>query len=58
MAEMTTEIMDWAKGQKRITNRMLRERFDITEEEAAAVYNELRLKHIIIAMGYVNKEVE
>lgn len=58
MNEMMKEITDWAKGQKRITNRMLRERYGFSEEEAAAVYNALRLKHIIIAMGYVNEEVK
>ena len=45
----------WAKTQKRVTNKILRERFDLSEEEADEIYKELKDAGIIIAGGYVQE---
>ena len=49
----TAEVEAWAKTQKRITNRMIRMRFDLNEEDADIVYSYLRTGGIIGSMGYV-----
>ncbi len=55
--EMWTELMSraevWAVDQKRITNKMIRERFDVTEEDADDVYKYLKAAGIVGSMGYV-----
>ena len=49
----TEEVKAWAKNQKRITNRMIRMRFDLNEDAADIVYSYLRTSGIIGSMGYV-----
>lgn len=49
---------DWARTQKRVTNKILRERFSLTEEEADEVYAMLKDAGIIIAGGYVQEVTE
>ena len=49
----TEEVKAWAKTQKRITNRMIRMRFDLNEDAADTVYCYLRAGGIIGSMGYV-----
>ena len=49
----TAEVEAWAKTQKRITNRMIRMRFDLNEDAADTVYSYLRTGGIIGSMGYV-----
>ena len=47
---------DWALTQKRVTNKILRDRFDLTEEEADEVYKELKAAGVIGYGGYVEVE--
>lgn len=46
----------WAKTQKRVTNKMLRERFDVDEEMADDYYRYLKECGIVGRMGYVMEE--
>lgn len=46
----------WAKTQKRVTNKMLRERFDVDEEMADEYYRYLKECGIVGSMGYVIRE--
>lgn len=46
-------LEEWAAGQKRITNKMIRERFDIDEEWANECYQHLKDTGIIGRMGMV-----
>ena len=46
-------VKDWAMKQKRITNRMIREGFDLDEDDADVVYMALKKEGIIESMGYV-----
>lgn len=43
----------WAKTQKRVTNKSLRDRFDIDEDAADEVYKMLKEEGIIGYGGYV-----
>ncbi len=43
----------WAVSQKRVTNKMIRDRFDATEEEADDIYKSLKAQGIVGSMGYV-----
>ena len=56
MADMN--VFYWAKAQKRVTNKNLRERFDITETEADEIYEELKAAGVIMAGGYVQEVSE
>ena len=47
------ELEAWAKTQKRVTNKMLRERFDVGEEMADEYYWYLKKCGIVGSMGYV-----
>lgn len=47
------DLRAWAVSRKRITNKALRERFDITEEQADSVYAYLKSVGIVGSMGYV-----
>lgn len=50
-------LIEWVLSQKRITNKRLRDRFDLTEEEADDIYyNFLKPIKIVSGMGHVNKE--
>lgn len=50
-------LTDWVLTRKRITNKQLRDRFDLTEEEADDVYYHfLRPLGIMTTMGHVNHE--
>lgn len=46
----------WAKAQKIVTNKMLRERFDVDEEMAAEYYQYLKVCGIVGPVGNVIKE--
>lgn len=46
-------LEEWAVGQKRITNKMIRERFDIDEGRAQECYQHLKDTGIIGRMGMV-----
>lgn len=48
----------WAKTQKRVTNKMLRERFDVDEEMADEYYRYLKECGIVGTMGHVIREEE
>ncbi len=47
------DLRAWAVSQKRITNKALRDRFGITEEQADCVYTYLKSVGIVGSMGYV-----
>lgn len=47
------DLRAWAVSRNRITNKALRERFDITEEQADSVYAYLKSVGIVGSMGYV-----
>ena len=47
---------DWARTQKRVTNKILRDRFSLTEEEADEVYKMLKAAGVIGYGGYVEVE--
>lgn len=48
------ELETWARLQNRITNRSIRERFNVDEETAWDYYDYLKSAGIIRSMGYVN----
>lgn len=50
------DLEQWAKGQTRITNKQIRDRFDVDEETAAGYYDYLKSIGIIGRMGYIEKE--
>lgn len=50
------DLEQWAKGQKRITNKQIRDRFDVDEEAASEYYDYLKSVGIVGRMGYVEKE--
>lgn len=50
------DLEQWAKGQTRITNKQIRDRFDVDEETAAGYYDYLKQIGIVGRMGYVEKE--
>ena len=61
MNKETFEILldgfkDWARTQKRVTNKILRDRFSLTEEEADEVYKMLKAAGVIDYGGYVEVE--
>lgn len=49
----TKEVEAWATTQKRVTNKMLRSRFNLDEDEADTVYFYLKTGGVIGSMGYV-----
>ena len=51
--ETWAAMADWAKTQKRVTNRMICERFDLNETRADLVYQALKQDGVIGSMGYV-----
>jgi bacterioferritin (cytochrome b1) len=56
MASMN--VFDWARTQKRVTNKILRDRFDIDEDEADEIYKQLKEAGIIGYGGYVQEASE
>lgn len=52
------KLEQWAKGRTRITNKLIRDRFDVDEEQADGYYQYLKQIGIIGRMGYVIREVE
>ena len=50
------DLEQWAKGQTRITNKQIRDRFDVDAETATEYYDYLKLIGIVGRMGYVEKE--
>lgn len=55
-AELLARAKVWALDQKRITNKMIRDRFDVAEEDADDVYKYLKAAGIVGTMGYVGLE--
>ena len=52
------ELEQWAKEQKRVTNKYIRDRFDVDEEQADEYYQYLKNIGIVGHMGHVNKNQE
>ena len=52
------ELEHWAKAQKRVTNKHIRDRFDVDEEQADEYYQYLKQIGIVGRMGIVIKESE
>lgn len=50
------DLEQWAKGQTRIINKQIRDRFDVDEETATEYYDYLKSIGIVGRMGYVEKE--
>lgn len=50
------DLEQWAKGQKRITNKQIRDHFSVDEETATEYYDYLKQIGIVGRMGYVEKE--
>ena len=50
------DLEQWAKGKTRITNKQIRDRFDVDEETATEYYDYLKSIGIVGRMGYVEKE--
>ncbi len=53
MSWLATEAKTWAKTQKRITHKMVRDQFNISEDLADVVYLYLKVEGIVHSMGYV-----
>lgn len=53
---ISEDLEQWAKGQKRITNKQIRDHFDVDEETATEYYDHLKSIGIVERMGYVEKE--
>lgn len=57
MLNIPNGLIEWVLTQKRVTIKRLRDRFDLTEEEADKIYyNFLRPIGIFTTMGHVNPE--
>ena len=52
------ELEEWAKAQKCVTNKHIRDRFGVDEEQADEYYQYLKQIGIIGRMGMVIKESE
>lgn len=52
-AELLPRVEVWAVDQKRITNKVIRDRFEVTEEDADDIYAHLKKVGIVGTMGYV-----
>ena len=52
---LSDELEGWAKAQKRVTNKLIREQFDVGEGMAQGFYDYLRLSGIVGRMGYVKR---
>ena len=52
------ELEHWAKAQKRVTNKYIRDRFDVDEEQADEYYQYLKQIGIVGRMWMVIKESE
>ena len=50
------DLEQWAKGQTRITNKQIRDRFNVDEETAGNYYDYLKQIGIVGRMGYIEKE--
>lgn len=50
------KLKAWAKAQKRVTNKMLREQFGVNEDVADEYYRYLKECGIVGTMGHVIKE--
>lgn len=51
-------MLKWAQSKKRITNKMIRDKFDVDESEADAIYNFFKKSGVVGKMGYVNKDID
>ena len=56
LEQLLKSAEEFARTQKRVTNKSLRERFDITEDVADEVCTRLKVAGIIGSMGYVEKQ--
>lgn len=52
------ELEHWAKAQKRVTNKHIRDRFEVDEEQADEYYQYLKQIGVVGCMGMVIKESE
>ena len=52
---ISEELEERAKKEKRVTNKRIRDRFDVDEETAGDYYDYLRCAGIVGSMGYVEK---
>lgn len=50
---LATEAKTWARSQKRVTNKAIRDYFNISEDLADVVYLYLKCEGIVHSMGYV-----
>lgn len=53
MTLRSKELEEWAKQQKRVTNKYIRDRFDVDEETADLYYSYLKSAGIVGHMGHV-----
>lgn len=51
-------MLHWAQSQKRVTNPMIRERFNVDEAEADEIYQYFKKKGVVGTMGHVNKDID
>lgn len=51
--ELLPRVEIWAIDQKRVTSKMIRDRFDVMEEDAGDIYTHLKKVGIVGSMGYV-----
>ena len=58
MKTLSEELEEWALCQKRITNKMIRDRFDVDYEFAQDYYDYLKQIGVIGYGGYVVQEVK
>lgn len=58
MKDCTKKYADWARKQKRVTNKSLRESFNIDEDMAALAYAWLKAEGIVGRLGYVGLDVK
>lgn len=57
MMNVPVGLIDWVLGEKRITNKRLRDRFELTEEEANEIYYHfLKPIGILTVNGHVDPE--
>jgi predicted HTH transcriptional regulator len=52
------DLIEWAKTQKRVTNKYIRDRFGVDYETADKMYKLLKDKGIIMGMGYVVEDIK
>lgn len=55
---ITENVKRWARMQRRVTNKAIREAFDVDEDEADEIYRILKRIGIVGRMGYIDKGLE